>query len=148
MRKKLTMPWWSLVVLLFLPLVSYGAAADKQVENTQEAITYLIDAVAQSHLTFIRNGERHSCDEAAAHIAKKYAYFKAQIKTPEDFIRLGASRSLFSGKPYLVETDHGEVPTQEWLGQILARYRSDQKSVEHAAVLHNSIAYSGELPDR
>ena len=133
------MPLWSLVLLLFLPLVCYGAAADKQVENTPETIAYLIDAVAKSHLTFIRNGERHSSDEAAAHISKKYAYFKAQIKTPEDFIRLGASKSLFSGKPYLVETDHGEVPTEEWLCQILARYRSDHRFVEHSALLGSSL---------
>jgi hypothetical protein len=147
MSKKLKIPLGSLVILLFLPLVSYGAALDKQVENTQETVTYLIDAVAKSHLTFIRNGDRHSCDEAAAHIAKKYAYFKGQIKTPDDFIRLSASKSLFSGKPYLVETEHGEVATAEWLGQILARYRLDHKPVEHPALLRNTIVTSGESPN-
>ncbi len=71
MPKKLTVCLWSLAVLLCLPLVGYGATQGSQVENTPDTISFLIDAVAKSHLTFIRNGERHSCDEAASHIAKK-----------------------------------------------------------------------------
>ncbi len=135
MPKKLTTPLFSLAVLLFLSSVGYGSMQNNQVENTPDTVSFLINVVAKSHLTFIRNGERHSCDEAASHIAKKYAYFKAQIRTPEDFIRLCASKSLLSGKPYLVETTHGEVPAEQWLRQILTTYRSDQNSGKHSEVV-------------
>ena len=58
----------------------------------------------------------------------KYKYFKSQVKSPEDFIRLCASKSLLSGKPYLVETAQGVVPTEKWLMQILTQYHKGQRS--------------------
>jgi len=40
----------------------------------------------------------HSGKEAAEHIRKKYAHFKDQIATAEDFIALSATKSELSGK--------------------------------------------------
>ncbi|MGA7877828.1 MAG: DUF5329 family protein [Desulfoferrobacter sp.] len=99
-----------------------------QNKETQQAIAYLIDVVTNSHLTFIRNGKEYSGEEAAEHMMDKYKYFKAQVKSPEDFIRLCASKSLLSGKPYLVETAQGVVPTEKWLMQILTQYHKGQRS--------------------
>jgi hypothetical protein len=113
------------ILLSFSLIVQRGAASD-QYEDTQQVISYLIDAVAESHLTFIRNGENHSSDEAAAHIRKKYEYFQSRIKSPEDFIRLCASKSLLSGKPYLVDTVQGRIPVEKWLEQILGEHIRNQ----------------------
>ena len=102
----------ALIVLmtLFVPaLPAQGEQADGKAENIEQLIAYLIEEVASSQLTFIRNGENHSSEEAAKHIRKKYDYFKSRIESPEDFIRLCASRSLVSGKPYLVVTPQGKV---------------------------------------
>jgi hypothetical protein len=82
----------------------------------------LIDQVAKSHLTFTRNGSDYSSQEAADHMRNKYEYFKSRIESPEDFIRVCASKSLESGKPYLVSTAQGRVPVEKWLGEILIEH--------------------------
>lgn len=123
MRKALHMAICSLITLFLLTFPAQGKEADGKSENTGQVVTYLIEQVARSHLTFIRNGEGHSCEEAAKHAQTKYEYFKSRIETAEDFIRLCASKSLISGKPYLVVTPQGEVTLESWLGQILMEYR-------------------------
>ena len=87
----------------------------------------MIDQVAKSHLTFIRNGTEYSSQEAADHIRNKYEYFKSRIESPEDFIHVCASKSLESGKPYLVSTPQGKIAVEKWLGQILIEYGEKQK---------------------
>ena len=94
-------------------------------ESLEKTIGYLINYVATSKVTFIRNGDAHTGDEAAKHIKAKYDHFKADIKTPEDFIRLSASKSLLSGKPYLVRTADGkETRLDEWLTEALKQHRA------------------------
>jgi FPC/CPF motif-containing protein YcgG len=97
-------------------------------ENLERTVRYLIDVVAQSDRTFIRNNEAHMGKEAAEHLKYKYEYFKEEIKTPEDFIRLAATKSLMTGKPYLVKTKDGkQSECAEWLGDVLDDYRKSQK---------------------
>ena len=88
-------------------------------------IAYLIEQVAKSHLTFTRNGTEYSSQEAADHIRYKYDYFKSRIESPEDFIHVCASKSVESGKPYLVSTAQGKVPVEKWLGEILIAHREN-----------------------
>jgi hypothetical protein len=58
-------------------------------------------------------------------MGNKYRHFKEDIKTAEDFIERCASRSLLSGKSYLVINEQGEqVRTSEWLEAALAEYRA------------------------
>jgi len=60
---------------------------------------------------------------------RKYEHFKDEIKTPEDFIRLTATKSLMTGKLYYVRLKDGEKLTSEaWLLQALEAYRQKQKS--------------------
>ena len=87
-------------------------------------IDYLIDYVAKSDATFIRNGQTHTPAEAVNHIKAKYEHFKSEIKTPEDFIRLSASKSLLTGQPYLVRTKDGkEMHLGAWLTEALKEHR-------------------------
>jgi len=117
----------SLGIMLFSCLIAYGGEPGIQRENTDKVIAYLIDQVAKSHLTFNRNGTEYSSQEAADHIRNKYEYFNSQIKSPEDFIQTCASKSLVSGKPYLVSTAHGRVTVEKWLGEILIEHEKNQK---------------------
>ena len=95
-------------------------------ESLEQTVHYLIDYVAKSDATFIRNGVSHTPAEAVAHIKAKYEHFKNQIKTPEDFIRLAASKSLLTGKPYLVRTpDAKEMRLDVWLTEALKQYRTE-----------------------
>jgi len=112
-----------IVAVLALPIAAQVGPAHAAEENTAKVIEFLIEQVEDSHLTFIRNGEKHSSKEAAKHIYRKYQHFKSQIKTPEDFIRICASKSLVSGEPYLVVTPQGPVTLEGWLGRILIEFR-------------------------
>ena len=95
-------------------------------ESLEQTVNYLIDHVGKSNAIFIRNGASHTSAEAVAHIKAKYEHFKNQIKTPEDFIRLAGSKSLLTGKPYLVRTPDGkEKRLDAWLAETLKQYRTE-----------------------
>jgi hypothetical protein len=95
-------------------------------ESLEQTVNYLIDHVGKSNATFIRNGAAYTPAEAVAHIKAKYEHFKNQIKTPEDFIRLAASKSLLTGKPYLVRTPDGkDMRLDVWLTEALKQYRTE-----------------------
>jgi len=121
----------ALITFFMLALAVQGQQAIEKTENTREVIGYLIEKVRSSQLVFIRNGKRHSSEEAAQHIRKKYEYFKSRIESPEGFIRICASKSLVSGKPYMVVTTKGNVTVESWLRRILAEYRRTQATLEH-----------------
>lgn len=116
-----------LVFLVLVTLSLWGApgSAATQLETTVE---HLIGQVAASGLTFVRNDKPHSSDEAARHMRKKYQHFQDEIDTPEAFIEFCATRSLLSGKPYLVVDDQGkEMRTADWLLQELRHYREQRQ---------------------
>lgn len=95
--------------------------------DLDSTIEYLLDFVEQSQCTFIRNGKEHSPNEAVAHMKRKYEHFKKKIRTAEDFIRLTASKSLMSGKPYLIRTKEGKtLPSKDWLMDALSQYWKEE----------------------
>ena len=98
-------------------------------EDLTQTIRYLLDFVANSDCLFIRNGWAHTGKEAAAHMSAKYDYYKNEIKTAEDFIRLAGSKSVLSGQPYLVKTaDDKQMKSADWLGQALRDYRASRSA--------------------
>jgi hypothetical protein len=120
---------------MLIPVVAialaFGAAqavraqeAAKRPEDAQKAIQYLLDTVAKSDVTFIRNGEPHDGKQASAHMAGKYRHFAKEIHTAEDFIRLAGTRSETTGKAYEVKLRDGKtMPAGQWLSLLLADYR-------------------------
>jgi len=101
----------------------------KSSESLDQTISYLLEYIASSNATFVRNGTSYTPAKAAEHIKAKYAHFKTEIKTPEDFIRLSASKSLLSGKPYLVRLPDGrEMHLDAWLTDALKQHRSESHS--------------------
>lgn len=117
----------ALMTLFVLAFATQEAKSDGGEENTEQVVAHLIEEVARSNLIFIRNGERHSSMEAAKHLLRKYKHLKSRIESPEDFIRLCASKSLISGEPYLVVTPQGTVTVERWLREILEDYRRTQR---------------------
>jgi hypothetical protein len=111
-----------LLGFLVFSAVFIATDARSETESTQERIDYLINEVAQSNLTFVRNGEKHTCDEAAGHMKAKYDYLRSKVKSTDDFICLCASKSMLSGQPYLVITQQGTIPVAKWLEQRLAEH--------------------------
>jgi hypothetical protein len=108
------------VLFLLTPCLLRGEPTD----TVDKTVLHLIDHVAESGLTFIRNNDKYTAVEAAEHMNKKYQHFRKDINTAEDFIERCASRSLLSGKAYLVINEQNEhVRTSEWLELELADYR-------------------------
>ena len=96
-------------------------------EDVAVVAEYLLGRISESGLTFIRNGREHTAAEAAAHIRDKYEHYRKDIKTPEDFIEKAASKSMLSGKPYLVKMPDGTTRlAADWLRGLLAEYRANK----------------------
>lgn len=122
------MKFFRLPLLVLIASIAFAPPA-KSAESLDQTISYLIDYIVNSKMTFVRNGTTHTPAEAAEHIKTKYAHFKKDIKTPEDFIRLSASKSLLTGKPYLVRLPDGkEMQLDAWLTDALKRHRSESHS--------------------
>jgi len=113
-----------LVCLLIESAFVFADPSSRPNPDPAETIQYLLDFVVKSDCTFIRNDKEHTSQEAADHMRNKYEYFKEDIKTPEDFIRFAASKSMMSGKPYMVRTKEGKIILcQKWLTEALSKYR-------------------------
>jgi len=107
--------------------------------DIEVAIGYLIDVVATSEHTFLRNSTRYSAAQAAQHLQRKYQHFRDEIHTVDDFIELAASRSLLTGKPYLVIDTAGiSTPTSQWLQQVLSDYCAQRAADPVTAPSHKA----------
>ncbi len=118
----------SMIVLCFF-IGTTAAFADlvKNGEDLAATINYLLSFVEKSDCTFIRNSKSYTSKEAVRHMRSKYAHFRDEIEIPEDFIRLSASKSLISGRPYMVKTKAGQmVKSETWLLEALEAYRQKQ----------------------
>ena len=113
------------IIVTFFPTGSTFANSPSsgKAEPLEKTIHYLLSYVTNTDKIFIRNNQKYSGSEAAGHMQKKYAHYRDKIKTPEDFIKLAASKSLISGKPYLIIVDNNKVRTAKWLLAILEEYR-------------------------
>ena len=109
---------------LYISLGLGNAVAAADEETLGKTIEFLLERVAKADAVFIRNGQSHSATEAAAHMRAKGEHLKVQIKRPEDFIRLAASKSMVTGKPYLIRVKgQKEERVDEWLTAILKERR-------------------------
>lgn len=104
-----------------------GISSASAAPTTTEAalIEALIQRVAaMTNLVFVRNGATASSVEAAKHIRDKYEYFRRNIVTAEDFIRLCGTRSELTLQPYRVRKQDGsEQLTADLLGAELRALR-------------------------
>jgi hypothetical protein len=88
-----------------------------------EEIDHLLGFVAASPCAFMRNGVAYAGAQAAGHIKDKYEHYRSDIHSAEDFIALAASKSMMSGRPYLVQCDAATMPAADWLAKELAAFR-------------------------
>jgi hypothetical protein len=89
-------------------------------DTLQKSIEALLVKVEKSPCTFIRNGSNHTGKEAAAHMRRKYNYYRKEIHTTRDFIEKCGTKSELSGKLYYVQCAGGpRVRCDEWLAGLL-----------------------------
>ncbi|GGX06304.1 DUF5329 domain-containing protein [Undibacterium macrobrachii] len=117
--------------LLFLVTLcpSVVSKATQTPSTTRTEIQVLLKRLQDSGCQFNRNGSWYSGAEAQTHLSKKLDYLerKNMLKSTEDFIKLGASTSSYSGKAYLVKC--GNTPAVEsklWLGEQLRILRESK----------------------
>lgn len=103
--------------VMFSASISFGADT-----HTGE-IRYLLDYLAESGCTFIRNGDEYEATKARDHLEMKYNYAKRRIKTAEDFINKLASKSSLSRKPYHVKCGEIKTLSKQWLDDALQTHR-------------------------
>lgn len=98
--------------------------ADDGSNREAETIEMLIVAVETSGCTFIRNNKRHSAGQAADHLRLKLRRGKRYATTAEDFIENLASKSSWSGKPYVMDCPGSEQQSvNQWLRERLDTVR-------------------------
>lgn len=113
------------MTLAVVLLLVTGPGRAEPTDKLNQTIRHLISYVSGSGRTFIRNGSEYTASEAAEHMHRKYQHFRDDIETPEKFIELCATKSLLSGKPYLVIDGRGEkLKVSDWLSAELARYQA------------------------
>lgn len=101
--------------------------ADPLPPAAKAEVVALLDRLKTSSCEFNRNGDWHAAGEARSHLERKLRYLedKNLVKTAEQFIELGASRSSMSGKPYLVRcAGAAPVESKTWLTRELAAVRA------------------------
>lgn len=124
-------------------LVLAGLAHATPNANADAEIRHLLDFVAASGCTFIRNGDAHNAIDAASHLAMKYSKAKSRLTSPEQFIEHVASKSFFTGTPYRVQcAPAASINSGDWLHAELAAWRAQQAGIQTStsAGKHNSIA--------
>jgi len=93
-------------LLALAPLT--GASDPSPIEDAR--IDYLLTAVGSlQDAQFIRNGKPYDSKAAIDHLRTKLRAAGSRVQTAEDFIRVCASESSISGKPYEIRFADGTV---------------------------------------
>jgi hypothetical protein len=112
-------------LILLTTLFTFLTTASFAEASYKIEINHLLNYVKNTKCLYERNGDLHSGVNAHKHISKKYEYFKDDIYSAEDFIRLSATQSTVSGRKYhIICPDKKRVESGKWLLKELHRYRS------------------------
>jgi hypothetical protein len=112
-------------VLPLLVLFAGSSATRVQAETAAEdEIRWLIQAVADSHCEFDRNGKRYAAATAAEHLELKYARGKRYADSAEAFIERLATKSSWTGETYWMICDDDPAPAAQWLSMRLEELRA------------------------
>jgi hypothetical protein len=121
-----------LVFALALP-GTVTAGADAEEAETEQEVEYLLEFVAGSGCTFVRNGDDHDSADAADHLRLKYNRGKRYVGSAEQFIDRLATESSWSGDPYTVTCEGNTQTSAHWLHRALAEYRQHPVAAAPAA---------------
>jgi hypothetical protein len=100
--------------------------------SAKDEIDHLLNFVATSSCTFVRNGTEYSPDKARDHLASKYQYAGSRVTTADEFIKYLATASSMSGELYHVKCKGVDKLSGVWLSEELAHFRKESAGV-HAS---------------
>lgn len=111
--------------LFFTASAVQAASASGDSSSMDTEIDFLIQSVANSQCTFVRNGKEYSGADARDHLQLKRRNGKRYYKSTEQFIDRIASKSSWTGKDYLINCDgKGTVTAHDWFTRALAEFRA------------------------
>jgi hypothetical protein len=118
----------NILVTAFVILALFTGAVSAQDNIEKKKIEFLISSVENlKGAKFIRNGSEYDGKEAAAHLRMKLQNVLV-VETADDFIRLCASQSSISGKPYMIRLSDGKtIKSEEYFRKKLKEYYSTIK---------------------
>jgi len=119
----------SVLVASFVILALFSGLVNAQDNIEKKKIEFLICSVENlKWAKFIRNGTEHDGKEAAEHLRMKLQNAGSKVQTADDFIRLCASTSYISGKPYLIRSSDGKtIKSEQYFREKLKEYNSSAK---------------------
>ena len=112
---------------LFLAAASFAHAANPAPPAVKTEINALLAKLETGGCEFNRNGSWYNAAEAKTHLLRKLDYLegKGMIKTTEQFIELGGSKSSSSDKVYQVRcTGVAAMESKTWLSARLVEVRA------------------------
>ena len=120
-----------LLAILMLCGVVGVRAADMSSLETQKIEFLLASIEALQNARFIRNGTAYDAKAASDHLRLKLSNAGSKVKSAEDFIRVCASVSSLSGKPYLVRFSDGrQITAEDYFNGKLREYLHQIKHLE------------------
>jgi len=113
-----------ILVAAFVILTLFSVAVSAQDNIEKKKIEFLISSVENlKGAVFIRNGSENNGKAAAEHLRLKLKNAGGRVQTAEDFIRLCASQSYITGKPYLIRLSNGKtIKSEEYFREKLKEY--------------------------
>ncbi|HLO25779.1 MAG TPA: DUF5329 family protein [Geobacteraceae bacterium] len=116
----------NILVLALAVLALFSGVVSAQDTMEKKKIEFLISSVENlKEAKFIRNGSEYNGKEAAEHLRMKLKNAGGRVKTADDFIRLCASKSYISGKPYMIRSSDGKtIKSEEYFREKLKEFNS------------------------
>ena len=118
----------NIMVMAFVILALFSGVVSAQDNIEKKKIEFLISSVENlKGAKFIRNGTEHNGKEAAEHLRMKLQNTLV-VQTADDFIRLCASKSIITGKPYMIRLSDGKtIKSEKYFREKLKEYYSTVK---------------------
>jgi hypothetical protein len=114
-----------ILVVAFVILALFCGAVSAQDNIEKKKIEFLLSSVENlKGAKFIRNGSEYNDGKAAAeHLRMKLKTAGSRVKTADDFIRLCASQSYLTGRPYMIRLSNGKtIKSEEYFREKLKEY--------------------------
>ena len=118
----------NIMVTAFVILALFSGAVSAQDNIEKKKIEFLISSVENlKGAKFIRNGSEYDGKKAAEHLRMKLQNALV-VQTADDFIRLCASKSSITVKPYMIRLSDGKtIKSEEYFREKLKKYNSTVK---------------------
>jgi hypothetical protein len=116
-------------IAIFILIILFAGTLAAQDNLEKKKIDFLITSVENlKDAKFIRNDEEYDARKAADHLRLKLNKAGERVKTADDFIKLCASKSYMTGKPYMIKYSNGKtVESGKFLREKLKEFKSDVK---------------------